>query len=259
MSCCRRRRPLEACGLSMYAIAQSVYTKTQGLNGPLGSMMKKTTKLVAAFSPLLCALQCQLLVIISFLDDYILALESKVENIFPPTKHIFDKTDDLVRTVETLPAKFEDAMNKFPMIIHHVPLLDWTLVHTISWLNFLISILTYWGLHGTKEKEIGIDKDYNEYMDQSTTINKAHHHHPVESSSNRVMKGTYKEVLEKGMSKNEEKKEDFGKKDEAFKEGEEKDIMVSGDPILELFESTWLMRPTSKGRDNVLSRSVSYT
>ncbi|GLT38408.1 hypothetical protein SLA2020_126640 [Shorea laevis] len=254
MSCCRRRRPLQACGVSIYATAQRVYTKAQDLNGPLGSMMKKTTKLVAAFSPLLCALQCQLLAIISFLDDYILAFESKVENIFPPTKHIFDKTDDFVRTVETLPAKFEDAVNKFPMIIHHVPLLDWTLVHTISWLNFLISILTYWGSHGTKEKEIGIDKDYNECMDQSTTINKA-----VESSSNRVMKGTYKEVLEKGMSKNGEKKEDFGKKDEAFEEGEEEDIMVSGDPILELFESTWLMRPTSKGRDNMLSRSVSYS
>lgn len=258
MSCCRRRRPLEACGVSIYAIARRVYTKAQDLNGPLGSMMKKTTKLVMAFSPLLCALQCQLLVIISFLDDYIITFESKVENIFPPSKHIFDKTDDFVRTVETLPAKFDDVVNKFPMIIHHVPLLDWTLVHTISWLNFLISILTYCGSHGTKEKEIGIDKDYNEYVDQSTTINKAHHH-PVESSSSRVTKGTYKEVLEKGMSKNEEKKEDSGKKDEAFEEGEEKDIMVSSDPILELFESTWLMRPTSKGRDNVLSRSVSYT
>ncbi|GLT30147.1 hypothetical protein SLA2020_049650 [Shorea laevis] len=244
---CRHRHPLEACGISFFAIAQKAFAKAQDLNGPLGSMMKKTARLAAGVSPLLCALQYQLLAVFAFADDYILAFETKAEMIFPPSKHMFDEIDNLIKTVETPPEKFDDALKTFPVIIQQVPLLDWVLVHIISWLNFLISVLTHWESRGTKEKEIVVDKGYSERKHDSEDRKKG--------SSIRAPKGTYKEVLEKGMKRKGEKKERVSKKGG----GGGDTIVRNRDAILELFESGWLRKSPSKGTENKLSRSISYT
>ncbi|KAM7487160.1 hypothetical protein LguiB_024644 [Lonicera macranthoides] len=153
-----RRGPLHTCGISMIEILGKASTKTKNFNGPIGSMMKRVFILVTTLLPFIYALQDQWLAILSFADDRILAVVSTVETLFPPSTRLFNKIDKLVHVAESLPGKFDDAMNKFPVIMHKVPFIDWTLAHVISWINFWIIALTQWGSDNMKEKEIRIDK-----------------------------------------------------------------------------------------------------
>lgn len=152
-----RRRPLHTCGLSTIKIALKISCVAQDLSGPLGSMAKRVAKTTSFAIPFIYALLYLWLVLLSFADDHILAAEDIIERYFPPSKHFFNKIDDLVLVVENLPKKFDCAVKSFPSIINQVPFLDWALVHVISLLELLISMLTCWGSEGTKEKEITVD------------------------------------------------------------------------------------------------------
>lgn len=153
-----RRRPLQICGASMLATAHIVCTKAQDSDNPIGSMAKRITPLINSALPLIYAMQYQWLVSLSFIDDRILAIENIVEFIFPPSKRLFNKIDDLVYTAECLPEKFDHVLNSFPVLIQQFPFLDWVLHQLISWLTFLINAFTYWGSKdNTREKEIMID------------------------------------------------------------------------------------------------------
>lgn len=239
-----RRPPLHTCGLSFMEIADEVCIKAQQLSGPIGSMTKKISRMASLASPFVYALEYQLLLIFSFLDDRIFALEYVVEAIFPPSKYVFDKVDEFVKIAEVLPGKFDEAVSKFPTIIHQVPFLDWALFRAISSLNFFLSILIEWGSENAKEKEILIDINCNESSNESGAAQKADQRKesqkngikedgvPTSVSSGvengtvmkctykdaleKVMKATYKDALEKGTkeldSRNEEKKEGRTKK-----------------------------------------------
>uniref|UniRef100_A0A6N2NFW8 Uncharacterized protein n=1 Tax=Salix viminalis TaxID=40686 RepID=A0A6N2NFW8_SALVM len=125
-----RRRPLHTCGVSFMGIARKAYTETQEFNGPLGLLTKKIIRLAPFVSLLVYVLQYEyiFLAILSFVDDHIiLALERKVEAIFPPSKYAFNEVDKLVQIVETLPAKIDFAVGKLPVIFHQIPFLDWAL------------------------------------------------------------------------------------------------------------------------------------
>ncbi|GFY88147.1 hypothetical protein Acr_06g0000870 [Actinidia rufa] len=124
-------------------------------------MMKGVTKLATPTFALIHVLQYQWLAFLAFADDHILAVENLIVTLFPPSTHLFDKIDEFVCVAETLPGKFDDAVNKCPAVIHQVPFLDWALVCLISWLNFWISILTLWGSNNTREKEITVDINCN--------------------------------------------------------------------------------------------------
>ncbi|CAA2997439.1 Hypothetical predicted protein [Olea europaea subsp. europaea] len=160
-----RRRPLQICGASILATAHIVCTKAQDSDSPIGSMAKRITPLAKRITPLInsalpliYAMQYQWLVSLSFIDDRILAIENILELIFPPSKRLFNKIDDLVYTAECLPEKFDNVLNSFPVLIHRFPLLDWVMLRLISWLTFLINMLTHWGSKdNTREKEITID------------------------------------------------------------------------------------------------------
>lgn len=89
-----------------------------------------------------------------------------------------------------------------------------------------------------------------------------------------VTKGTYKEVLEKGtkeekkageehiekMEKNEKINVDKeeAEKGEEHNEDESNQSLLNDDPIIELFESAWLMNPGSGAKRYAESRSSSY-
>uniref|UniRef100_A0A5B7BT39 Uncharacterized protein n=1 Tax=Davidia involucrata TaxID=16924 RepID=A0A5B7BT39_DAVIN len=301
-----RSRPLHTCGLSILVIVHRAYTIAQELNGPVGSMAKRIATFTASASPIIYAMQYQWLAVLSFVDDHILAVENMVETLFPPSAHLFNKIDELVHTAETLPGKVDDAVNKFPMIIHQFPFLDWALVHVISWLKFFISTLTHWGSNNTREKEIMIDINCNNVNNESESA--AYNAHcPVESpipaqcenvekKSSSIsdssqdetkstvgatvkpdtMKCSYKEVLEKGTKENSEKKKDSAgssmeeipkaivSEEEACREGKKKngnksiEGAVMEDPILELFEASWNMKPGKGGKGSSLPRSFSY-
>ncbi|KAK2993188.1 hypothetical protein RJ640_030812 [Escallonia rubra] len=169
-----RRRPLYTCGAAILAIVHKIYTKAQGVYGPIGSTTKWTATLLNSVFPSIYTLQCQWLAVLSFADDQILTIEGTIETLFPPSTRLFNKIDKLVHDAEALPDKFDDAMHKFPVIIHQVPFLDWALAYLISWLNLLITTLTHWGSKNTWEREITIDincnDSHNEHVEKSSPI-----------------------------------------------------------------------------------------
>lgn len=232
-----RRRPLHTGGVAILSIAHIAHTRSKDFSGPIGSLARKLTRLVEFAGPVVYALQYQLLVTLSFGDDLILAIEKRVETIFPPSKHVFNTTDKLIEITETLPQKFDDAIKEFPMIIHQYSLLDWAVNLVISWLNYWISMLMHWEYEHAKEKEIRVDTHSNECNNESPSANQ-----PVESSRPGTAQSsksdidnvnvtdkqevTYKEALlekrkKESMAKNENGLENGGPKSIGSKNGEE--------------------------------------
>ncbi|XP_059633557.1 uncharacterized protein LOC132276234 [Cornus florida] len=286
-----RRLPLHTCGVSILETAHRAYKKAQDINGPIGSMTKTiatlVTGLTAAF-PFVYTIQCQCLAVLSFADGYILAVENIIETLFPPSTRLFNKIDDLVLTAEALPVKFDNAVNKFPTIIHQVPFLDWALVYSISWLNFVISRLTHWGFNNTREKDIVVDINCNNvsnesdkaYCHEESPTQTGETHCPVasptpiqceneekpspkfDSSQDEtgivdrpakfdVIKCSYKEMLEKGKNENSESTEGFDsyrKTVEGDDTNKSKECGMGADPILELFETSWHMNTPKAGK-----------
>ncbi|KAK4413237.1 hypothetical protein Salat_2736300 [Sesamum alatum] len=152
-----RRRPLHTCGAAFLAIAHKAIIRVQDLDGPLGSTAKRAITFLNSFFPFVYSMLYHWLALLSIMDDHILTVESMVEVVFPPSKRLFDKIDGLVCSAEVLPEQLDDILRKFPLMVHQFPFLDWVLVRLISWLNFLLSILTHWGSKNTSVKEITVD------------------------------------------------------------------------------------------------------
>lgn len=225
-------------------------------------------------NPFMHALECKWLAILYFSDYLVLAFMSMVETLFPPSKHVFNKIDSLIQTAEMLPGKFDDAMNKLP---DQIPIVDWVLIQIISWPNFGISILKHWGFDDAKEKEIVMDvSDSNELpsADQKHQSKEAENATGFMNIKKHDMKGTYKEVLEKGTKENGEKEKenkDGGTMKETQKHvigdeengyvkvsKSEENITTTNDPILELFESGWHANTPTEGKENLLASSFSF-
>ncbi|KAG8640006.1 uncharacterized protein LOC110629015 [Manihot esculenta] len=291
-----RRPPLHTCGAAFMEIADKAYTNALHLNGPLGSVTKNLARLASPACPLVYALEYQILIMFSFFDDRIFALESQVEAIFPPSRYAFDKIDEFVRAAEILPGKFDAAVNNFPTVIHQVSFLDWALLHAISCLNFFISRLTEW--ENTIEKEIMMDMNSSERSNepevlqesasQKTETQNLDHVETKEVAGRRegftykdalekevkVTKATYKDALEKGTKKEEngegrsktraEKNSSEGRtmtKEKIEKKKkvrtEEESEDMEGDEILET-ESSWLMKLGRYGKQSSFSCSASF-
>ncbi|CAK9312437.1 unnamed protein product [Citrullus colocynthis] len=167
-----RRRPLQICGVSFLAVAHSTCTRAQNLDGRLGSITRKMVWIAKLMKPLIFVLKYQCLLVVSFVDDRLLATANILEKIFPPSKLVFDKIDDLLHLIETFPSKFDDVVDKIPCF-NQVLLLDWTVTHAISLLKFMITILMNWGRDGTREKEILVDINYKEGRNGSGSADKS--------------------------------------------------------------------------------------
>lgn len=273
-----RRRPLHSCWVSILTIANIAFIKAEILCRPLPLINKRLANLALLATPFIHAIQYQWLAFLSFVDNQILAIENIVVTCFPPSIHAFNKLEDLLLMIEIFPWKFENTLNKFPIVLRRVQFLDWVLTRLISWLTFLIPTLiecvSDWG-DGPREREIMVDTDYKE----STAIDSNHVKSPPPGESENIdkfppisssrqetetvgmtindsvgMKCTYKEVLEKGIEKITEHKEEF--KEENYKgivgkeekenlekrsvEAKTEDI-VKKHSILELFEASWHM------------------
>ncbi|GAB2303310.1 hypothetical protein Dimus_037305 [Dionaea muscipula] len=131
-----RCRPLHTCGVSFLAILATIHTKTMEINGSMGSLARRAGKVCGFANPVIYAVLHHWLAILSFADDHILATERVIENHFPSSAYVFDKVDGAVQAVGTLPARFEDAMDRFPSVVHQVPFLERMVSHAIKWLNF---------------------------------------------------------------------------------------------------------------------------
>lgn len=266
-----RLGPLHTCGTAMITTAYKAYKKTENLPGPLGST---TQNLATFFGPILYIIQYHWLAILSMVDDLILTVENVVETLFPPSTYVFDKIDALVRVSETLPRRFDNAVDKFPAVIHRVPCLNWASAQLVIILNFLVTTLTYWVVDGANEKEIPIDinshdqlaSDDEEHVKQMETYKdilvkkKDVNEEELEYSEMGMKKDnetttTYKTILEMGMKKEEDKKNEeketnnsqqmkqpnknvSNKKDiVSVKNEKQSDIINEEDPILKLFSA----------------------
>jgi hypothetical protein len=277
-----RQRPLHACGVSILAIGDIVIGKTQNINGPLGSTLRNMANFAKFITPLIYAIQYQWLATLAFIDDRILAAEHFTEKLFPPSTYAFNKIDEVVLMIVSLPDKLDGALSKYvPLIIHHVPLLEWTLKILISKLNYLASNWVHEN-SSVDEKTIGVDSNYcnnnNNEVELETSASEEFLNLPVDSSSvesfppipeaenkgvimavsscSHKMKGSYKEVLLENSEKKiecDECEEKQKKIDESAEELDEsimkfhvkKNENMKHDPLLELFESAWLMSPGS--------------
>ncbi|KAL5537323.1 hypothetical protein UlMin_044720 [Ulmus minor] len=221
MSC--RRRPLHTCGVSFLRMADTIYHLIIQQSQP-------PSKLASLLAPFVYAMQYQWLSLLSFADDHIfLSAQHTMQTFFPPSKHLFDKIDDILQTTETFPQKFDGFLNRFPAIIHHqAPFLDWALLRVISMLKLVIT-----RSQSTREKEIMVDMNsHNKNEDENNTTEAG----CVNVKADVVGKASYKEVLEKP------KKE----VDDHHKVEQDETQSPKDDPILHLFESGWLMKPKRK-------------
>uniref|UniRef100_A0A7N2LAD8 Uncharacterized protein n=1 Tax=Quercus lobata TaxID=97700 RepID=A0A7N2LAD8_QUELO len=292
-----RHRPLHTCGVSILAIVHIAYTKAQEFNGLIGSTARRVAKLAPFTGPLAYAMQYQWLAILSFADDQILAVENMIEKFFPPSNHVFNKIDYLVQVAETLPEKFDYAYDKIPTIVHQfrfdcalvqvIFLLNFFITKLSHWEN---------GSAREKEiiVDINCEKQNNEqaFVDEAQKPEKFQANVDSEKKESLppnseipqaetetvdkavgVTKGTYKEVLEKGtkeekkageehiekMEKNEKINVDKeeAEKGEEHNEDESNQSLLNDDPIIELFESAWLMNPGSGAKRN--GSTILYT
>lgn len=153
---------------------------------------------VESANPLVYAIQCHLLAILSFWDDHIIVIEKMTEKLFPTSAILFNKIDDIVLAIMLLPPKFNDALNKFPEIIHRIPFIECVLFYVISWLNCLIFTFNRWGLESSRIKEIKIDVNtindeeleaLNCHMDSSEIINNESKESSISASESEASEG----------------------------------------------------------------------
>ncbi|MED6187359.1 hypothetical protein PIB30_075700 [Stylosanthes scabra] len=241
-----RQRPLHACGVSIIAMAEIAIGKTQNVNGPLGANLRRIiAKLSRSATPFIYAMQCQFLAILSFMDDHIITAEKISEKMFPSSALAFDKVDELVLIIASMPEKFDGAVNKVPEVIHKVPLLEWAMALFISMLNGLVSIFDrYWG-HGdsisTKEKTIGVDSSSSGYISlegfppiSEAEIKGAHDKKAVAVLPITCAKGSYKEALLEGGNNKEGNNNPH--EDDEKKVDVDVDVDVDGGELCEVIE-----------------------
>ncbi|GAU30234.1 hypothetical protein TSUD_67860 [Trifolium subterraneum] len=221
-----RQRPLHACGASILAIGDIAIGKTQNIKGPLGATLRNMANLAKFVTPLIYAIQYQWLATLAFIDDRILAAEHITEKWFPPSTYAFNKIDEIVLMIVSLPDKVDGALDKYvPVIIHHVPLLEWTLKIVISKLNYLASTWVHEN-SSVDEKTIGVDRNYcnnnnnnnevessasEEFLNLQVDQSSVESFPPIPEAENKGVimavpcshkkKGSYKEVLLEGSEK----------------------------------------------------------
>ncbi|KAJ0969305.1 hypothetical protein J5N97_022182 [Dioscorea zingiberensis] len=131
-----RPRLLYITGTSFVTIAHKAFRRAEEFNGPFGALARTAASLL---SPIINPLEHQCLCILSSIDDRILATEDIAVQVFPPSMHLFIKIDKLATLLNSLPDKFDQVFDQFIMLIHQLPLVDWTLEQSILALQFLIS------------------------------------------------------------------------------------------------------------------------
>ncbi|XP_028793779.1 uncharacterized protein LOC114749443 [Neltuma alba] len=226
-------------------MADIAYRKTLEFDGPLGSAWRSIVNLAEPANPIIHAVQCQWLTILSFLDDQFVVVQKIIEALFPPSSHLFVKNDDLVLVIMSLPEKFDDALNKIPEIIHQFPALECTLLYLISWLNCLVSTSIRCGLDYSERTDN--DESNHEGIRFFSVLESSPE--PSEAASKRdameastQKRGSYKEALMKdedeGVNGGVQK---IGSYKEALMKDEDEGRMKKEDQILGLFESGWTL------------------
>lgn len=241
---------------------QKACTKAQENGGRIGSTTRRIARFTEPALPFIYAMQYELLVVLAFIDDHVRVLANIFKNRYPSSTYLFIKIDRLIDSAVTLPEKLDDTMSNFPVIIQRIPFLDGALTTLITCINLLLSIFTHWRISFyTREKDIMVDVSCDSLSDDSdrlVQLNTDHSKEDVKEAKTVGMRGSYKDIFERG------RRELFGKKresaadqdllesyysteealenDENAGTGSDENI-VTEDPIMELFDTSWHMNP----------------
>ena len=262
-----RRGLLHPLGVSFLAIMQKACTKAQANGGLIGSTTRRIARFTAPALPFIHAVQYEWLVVLAFLDDHIRVVASILKNRYPSSTYLFRKIDRLVDIVVVLPERLDDTMSNFPVIIQRIPLLDSALTTLISCINLILSIFTHWRIsYYTREKDITVDVSFDNFSDGSdrmVQLNTDQFKEEVKEAK-AGMKGSYKDVYERGKrellfgkkrenANDQDLLESYYSTEEALEcddnagTGSDDNIVVSEDPIMELFDTSWHMNPAKAG------------
>lgn len=130
-----RKLPLHTCTVSVLSSSHRAYKRAQEFDGPSGSLFRKSARFTDSVEPYARDIKNWCLSILTLADDRILATECTIEKYFPASALVFDGTDNLIRAVEALPEKADQAVAVLAALIHKVPLLNWGLSCALSWLD----------------------------------------------------------------------------------------------------------------------------
>ncbi|XP_054806289.1 uncharacterized protein LOC129308958, partial [Prosopis cineraria] len=247
-----RHRPLFACITSILAMADIASRKAQDLNGPLGSTFRATAKLAKFASPLIIIMKYQCLIIIFILDYQFLAAKKTIEIFWPSASRVFDKIEEIVVMIESLPEKFDDTVGKFPAMICQFTfsMRQWSLLHLISWLNWLVSTLNQMEQENSRMKEIAIDNrniqlvsSESESLYTIESFCSAAQCFPAESYKDveKILERIHDDESEREREREENKNIHRSGSIVKFKDTGKQVIRQEEEhPILQLFESKWL-------------------
>lgn len=168
-----RPRLLYITGTSFITIARKAIRRAEEFNGPLGNL---TRTLALMISPIINPLEHHCLLILSSLDDRILATEDITMQAFPLSVCLFTKFDELAILLNSLPEMFDQVFDQIAMLIHKFPLMDWTLDQLIHVLQTLASTVEKLipklqssmsdteNYNSSQEREIVVDINYDEQL-----------------------------------------------------------------------------------------------
>ncbi|KAM0947177.1 hypothetical protein DsansV1_C08g0083391 [Dioscorea sansibarensis] len=273
-----RPRLLYITGTSFITIARKAVQRAEEFNGPLGNLTKT---LASVISPIINPLEHHCLLILSSLDDRILATEDITMQVFPLSVHLFTKFDELAILLSSLPEKFDQVLDQIIMLIHKLPLIDWTLDHLTHVLQTLTSTVEKLipelqfstsqtaNYNSSQERDIMVDINFDDHrnvdeskkLSEEESVEDARHAQKVEEDIREVEK-TCNEIIAalERMGKVEEDssanvrgpppppplppkfKLFVGNRVKKTRKHAKDNAEVKDDPILELFDEGWLKR-----------------
>ncbi|KAL5215101.1 hypothetical protein ABZP36_004253 [Zizania latifolia] len=109
-----RSRLLLSCGESIQAMARSAYQRVETMRCPVGCVARGVSRVA---TPILSPLQLRCFSALSFVDRQLLVVQDVATVLFPCSERVFSKADDLVLLVESLPARFDGAIDGLEALV----------------------------------------------------------------------------------------------------------------------------------------------
>ncbi|XP_062184396.1 uncharacterized protein LOC133888247 [Phragmites australis] len=111
-----RSRLLLSCGESILAVAESAYRRVETMSCPVGCLARGFSHVAApVLRPLRLRLRC--LSALSFVDRQLVVAQDVAAVLLPRAERVLRKVDDLVLLVESLPVRFDGAVDGLEALV----------------------------------------------------------------------------------------------------------------------------------------------
>ncbi|XP_072990406.1 uncharacterized protein [Typha latifolia] len=252
-------------GTCILTIAHKVYRRVEEMNDLIGLLAKRVSSMT---SPIFHPLQLHWLLILSFLDKQIFAIEDITMSIFPPSTYIFRKVDELALLADSLPKVFDDTMDGLLILLHQVPLFDWAAGVLGAMLKKCINLMPDWNPSSVRSITVDVkcEGEERQAVEKLKLAEKMHYRDRDDGKQKkktgkelREIERRCKEIIMESLECMEVvenlKQRSGGDRERRRKGGEQREVSCllderkSGkreevkDPILELFDEGWHLKP----------------